>query len=80
MTLSWKWSFLHHSLASSVPDAQSGSTVCQGQCEREDVEAAVPKLAGSNQLQPEPRGRYRAAVEGVVSSGGQEGVSQEVLF
>ena len=54
--------------------------MCQGQCEREDVEAAVPELAGSNQLQPEPRGRYRAAVEGVVRSGGQEGVSQEVLF
>lgn len=48
------------------PDAQSVSTVCRGQCEQEDMEAAVPELAGSNQLQPEPRGRYRAAAEGVL--------------
>lgn len=46
----------------------------------EDVEAAVPEPAGSSQLQPEPQGRSRVAVEGMLTSGGQEGVSQEVLF
>lgn len=55
-------------------------TVFQGQCEREDMEADIPKPAGSSQLQPEPRGRSRVAVGDVLTSGGQEGVSQEVLF
>lgn len=44
------------------------------------MEAAVPEPAGSSQLQPEPRGQSKMAVGGVLTFGGQEGVSHEVLF